>query len=368
MVAGDGLLSDGTTFSLDPTVARRDSANAWTGENDFSASDRHIVRRGSGTPAAAECAAAQQVGSVYARADAGGANATLYVCANSGPGSYSWELVNPAPPQMVAGDGLLSNGTTFSVNPTVARRGSANAWTGENDFSASGRHIVPRGAGAPAAAECATAQQVGGVYARADAAGANATLYVCANSGPGAYSWELVNPAPPPPTPIVNGYLNPYAEVETVSAISTAAVATLNRVYMWQFVVRHPQTITKATARIITSAAGSLGAALYSSLNTKLAELKLSTEAGVLSGDLTTPLTLQPGVYYLAMAGNGPAQISHLTITGTLSWLILNRNGQRFGYCTEQSDFARPAGDVFPPTCTWNPLTTSVALPLFILE
>lgn len=50
---------------------------------------------------------------------------------------------------------------------------------------------VINGNGAPNAALCASANNVGKVYARKDGAAAASTFYVCANTGASTYAWEL---------------------------------------------------------------------------------------------------------------------------------------------------------------------------------
>lgn len=95
-----------------------------------------------------------------------------------------------AGPGIQVTDGL--GDAVVSIDPAdVPRLGANNTFLGENDFSAASQLILRGGTGAPSAAGCSAAL-VGGVYVRRDAASTQASLYVCANTGAGAYSWELI--------------------------------------------------------------------------------------------------------------------------------------------------------------------------------
>ena len=95
-----------------------------------------------------------------------------------------------AGPGIQVTDGL--GDAVVSIDPAdVPRLGANNSFLGENDFSTASQLILRGGAGAPSAAEC-TVARVGGVYVRRDAASTQASLYVCANTGAGTYSWELM--------------------------------------------------------------------------------------------------------------------------------------------------------------------------------
>lgn len=51
---------------------------------------------------------------------------------------------------------------------------------------------VVNGNGAPNVAYCASANNVGMVYARKDGEAAYSTFYVCSNTAAGTYAWELM--------------------------------------------------------------------------------------------------------------------------------------------------------------------------------
>jgi hypothetical protein len=85
--------------------------------------------------------------------------------------------------------GVASIGIDTATMPML---GQANAWTAANDFTAATNFYIRRGSGAPASGECDAAAEVGQVYARSDAAAANATFYVCSKTGGSTYAWELL--------------------------------------------------------------------------------------------------------------------------------------------------------------------------------
>lgn len=72
----------------------------------------------------------------------------------------------------------------------VPRLGQANAWTGENDFSAGSRFRIRTGTTPPAAGECATSADAGQLYARDNAAARSASFFLCSNVAAGVYQWE----------------------------------------------------------------------------------------------------------------------------------------------------------------------------------
>lgn len=98
---------------------------------------------------------------------------------------------------VVAGSGLsgsLANGIlTLSISgDSIPALNGENSWQGVQDFSAASQMRIRTGAGNPTGSTCNSTQNVGGLYARSDTAGANASLYLCANTAPGSFSWELV--------------------------------------------------------------------------------------------------------------------------------------------------------------------------------
>ena len=76
------------------------------------------------------------------------------------------------------------------ITDLVPLKISANIWTGANDFSKASFLRVASGPGVPAAG-CGSASDVGKVYMRNDAKASGASLYVCSQTGNGAYAWEL---------------------------------------------------------------------------------------------------------------------------------------------------------------------------------
>ena len=76
------------------------------------------------------------------------------------------------------------------VTAIVPLKPAANAWTGANDFSGAAFLRIATGAGIPATG-CSAASNVGSVYMRNDTQATGASLYVCSQTGNGAYSWEL---------------------------------------------------------------------------------------------------------------------------------------------------------------------------------
>ena len=70
----------------------RPGANAWTGANDFSGAAFLPRRDRHGYPIN-RLFAATNVGSIYERSDTQTTGASLYVCSQTGSGTYSWENV-----------------------------------------------------------------------------------------------------------------------------------------------------------------------------------------------------------------------------------------------------------------------------------
>ena len=98
ITAGSGVqLTDGlgdVVVSVDPAdVPRLGANNNFVGDNDFSSATRLVLKNSTGTPSPSECTAGTDIGRVYVRSDAASTQSSLYVCANTGSGTYAWELV-----------------------------------------------------------------------------------------------------------------------------------------------------------------------------------------------------------------------------------------------------------------------------------
>ena len=119
------------------------AANAWTGANDFSGATFLRVVTGTGVPATG-CSIAANVGSVYVRADTQAAGASLYLCSQTGSGTYSWENVQtsgtaPLPVFNAAGTAMSDHMVTgrnsfFASTATIALSGAA-AFTSATSYS-----------------------------------------------------------------------------------------------------------------------------------------------------------------------------------------------------------------------------------------
>jgi len=119
--------------NTDPTVIPTFAGiNAFTGESDFSAATKLRLRTGSGTPPGVTCDEAAEVGSVYMRSDAQAVNASLFVCSQTGSGTYAWELAQSAGG---SGGGDVSSNTSTSVDGEIAL------------FSGSGGKTIQRATG-----------------------------------------------------------------------------------------------------------------------------------------------------------------------------------------------------------------------------
>ena len=97
------------------------------GSLDASGASSVTVKRGSGVPAAAACDSASEVGRVYARSDAQAVASTLYVCSQTGAGTYAWELV-----QGGGGGGAPTNASylTMGSDGTLTAERALAAGTG----------------------------------------------------------------------------------------------------------------------------------------------------------------------------------------------------------------------------------------------
>jgi hypothetical protein len=115
-------------------VPLKPAANAWTGANDFSGAAFLRVVTGTGVPATG-CSAAANAGSVYERSDTQATGASLYVCSQTGSGTYSWENVqtsgtSPLPVFNAAGTAMPVHMVTgqnsfFSSTATITLSGAA---------------------------------------------------------------------------------------------------------------------------------------------------------------------------------------------------------------------------------------------------
>lgn len=101
----------------------------------------------------------------------------------------------------------------FSI-PAFAQFGAASA--------------VVSGTGAPNAAQCVSANNVGRVYARKDGAAANTTLYVCSNTAPATYAWALVGAAGGGATSVTAGATGALV----ISPTTGAVVADIDTAYV----------------------------------------------------------------------------------------------------------------------------------------
>jgi hypothetical protein len=115
-------------------VPLKPASNSWTGANDFSGAAFLRVVTGTGIPATG-CSTSSNVGSVYERSDTQTTGASLYVCSQTGSGTYSWENVqtsgtSPLPVFNAAGTAMSDHMVTgrnsfFSSTATVTLSGAA---------------------------------------------------------------------------------------------------------------------------------------------------------------------------------------------------------------------------------------------------
>jgi hypothetical protein len=109
------------------------AANNWTGANDFSGAAFLRVVTGTGIPVTG-CSTAANVGSIYERSDTQMTGASLYVCSQTGSGTYSWENVQ------------TSGTASLPVFNTAGVSMADHIVTGSNSFSASTATITLSGA------------------------------------------------------------------------------------------------------------------------------------------------------------------------------------------------------------------------------
>jgi len=101
-------------------VPLKATANSWTGANDFSAATFLRLVSGSGAPTT-NCAVSTDLGKVYMRNDTKATNASLYVCSQTGNGTYNWELAQ-------------SSSSAIPVYTASGTSVSAHMVTGRNSF------------------------------------------------------------------------------------------------------------------------------------------------------------------------------------------------------------------------------------------
>jgi hypothetical protein len=124
-------------------VPLKPAANAWTGANDFSGAAFLRLLTGAGAPTTG-CSAAANTGSVYMRNDAQATGASLYVCSQTGNGTYSWELAQVPRPSTLpvfnaAGNAMSDHmvsgrNSFFTSTNTITFSGSA-AFTSANSYA-----------------------------------------------------------------------------------------------------------------------------------------------------------------------------------------------------------------------------------------
>ena len=121
----------------------------------------------------------------------------LYVSAHWLPAQTLVNLRDQSRLGLTAGLGLDLKGQVMSGDfGVLAGLQMANTFSGNNDFSL-GHLRLPVGAGLPKPEECDGLSNVGRLFARLDAKASGATVYVCAQTGSGVYSWEPLQAAAP---------------------------------------------------------------------------------------------------------------------------------------------------------------------------
>ncbi len=105
---------------------------------------------------------------------------------------------SPSSPIIAGPSGAFACAVTQSgtqcdlVTAIVGLKPSANIWSGLNDFSSAPKFRLPAVSGVPTSG-CATKTDVTSVAVRTDAQAPLSSLYVCAQTSPGGYSWELTS-------------------------------------------------------------------------------------------------------------------------------------------------------------------------------
>lgn len=226
---------------------------------------------------------------------------------------------------------------------------------GELNASASTRMRIRTGAGAPAAGDCDSAGKTGSVYARSDASSPAASLYLCSQTGPGVFAWELVqdavklqgrnvgSAAPADGDALVWSAPNNRWQPGAVSgggppissgpasvmplgwptATGSGVLGTANRVFLIPVLVPARMQLGRVNLEVMTAgAAGVRGAvglydATCGTLLASSAEIGAEWEStGVKSHAFQSPVTVPAGAYYLGVATNS-ASIAFRVYSGS---------------------------------------------------
>ena len=130
-------------------VPLKPAANSWTGANDFSGATFLRVVTGSGVPTTG-CSVATKVGSVYMRADTQASGASLFVCSQTGSGTYSWENVQtsgtaPLPvfnaPGTAMSDHMVTGVGSFHASTATITLSGAAAFTSATSYVCTGNDV-----------------------------------------------------------------------------------------------------------------------------------------------------------------------------------------------------------------------------------
>jgi hypothetical protein len=124
--------------------------------------------------------------------------------------------------------------------------------------------------------------------------------------------------APKPPG--INDYVVPYAQTGTAA---TTLTLTANRIYWIPFIVWSPVSITGIAINVIAPAIGTIYVGIYSSTTT-YAPGTLITSVGFNSSttgikSATVSLTLQPGVYWVALVSTANPTLRAIALAATYS-------------------------------------------------
>jgi hypothetical protein len=147
--------------------------------------------------------------------------------------------------------------------------------------------------------------------------------------------------APKPPG--INDYIVPYASNGTAA---TTLALTANRIYWIPFIVWSAVSITGIAINVTTAASGTVYVGIYSSTttyapNTLITSFSFSSSTtGVKSA--TVSLTLQPGVYWMALVSTATPTIRAIAIGSAFS-LALPSLGTANTTCWYTSGTSLPA-------------------------
>jgi hypothetical protein len=153
----------------------------------------------------------------------------------------------------------------------------------------------------------------------------------------------------------------PYAQIDTVgmggffggtvnpaTATTTTSALTANQVRVMQFVLPFACTVRKVVSEITTlSVGGFYGVGLYDAAGNRVVTTgaQSTTNTGIFSVTLSTPVTLVPGVYYSAWTGDNTTVILRALTTGQTSETYMRTNAARNGSAANAS-----AAGVLPAT------------------